>query len=99
MFVCSGVVAEKTDSQLFFFDKSAITSAAVSFEGQCTGRYCKILFIFFVIIAAFNVFNADVNKCWFMSDYSRVSVAECEYVACEFVRSVLVSNLSHSEKV
>jgi len=50
MFVCSGVVAEKTDSQLFFFDKSAITSAAVSSEGECTGRYCRILFIFLLLL-------------------------------------------------
>jgi len=46
MFFCSGIVAEKTDNELFFVDKSAVTSnnsTAMSSEGGWVVVYCCII--------------------------------------------------------
>ena len=59
---CRGVVAEKSDNELFFVDKNAVTCTAVSSEGECTERCYEILFILLFIIVTFNAFNADVDK-------------------------------------
>ena len=39
---CSGLVAEKTDSELFFVDKNAVTCGTS--DGECTDCWSEVFF-------------------------------------------------------
>jgi len=48
--VCSGIVAEKTDSELFFVDKNAVTSDTS--QGECDDCWSEVFSVFLSFIAA-----------------------------------------------